>query len=82
MVYPWRVVGCEEWTNDNNEECVRLYVQRSFQPEKGFGVETQRLFYKKKYIQYEPVAGHLIIAQIGRYGISQIVVVGNVEASA
>lgn len=80
-MYPWKVVGCEEWTNENGELCVRLYVERALQLEEGHsgsGMETQRLYYKKKYVQYEPVIGHLIAVFEGRYGVSQITVVGQV----
>lgn len=78
-MYPWKVVGCEVWVNENDEECVRLYVERELNLEEGHsgaGVETQRLYFKKKYVKYEPVIGHLIIAIDGRYGVQQIAVVG------
>lgn len=80
MVFPWKVVGFEKWTNDSGEDCVRLYVARDFNPENGAGLETQRLYYKTKYVQYEPVIGHMIIAQDGRYGVQNIVVVGGYES--
>lgn len=76
MVYPWKVVGWEKWDNEKGEPRVRLYVERQFEPETGAGVETQRLYFNPAYVSYEPVIGHLIIAQEGRYGIQQIVVVG------
>lgn len=81
METPWKVVGFEKFESEQGEECVRLYVARPlFVPEgnTGEGLETQRLFYKPKYVKYEPVIGHMIIATAGRYpgSIGQIFVVG------
>lgn len=76
---PWKVIGFEKFLNDNGEECVRLYVVRPLSPEEGHsgdGFETQRLFYKTKYVKYDPVINHLIVDVPGRYGISNIAVVG------
>ena len=52
---PWKVIGFEKFLNDNGEECVRLYVVRPQTLEEGHsgeGFETQRLFYKSKYVKY------------------------------
>lgn len=79
MVYPWKVVGFVKWVNEKGEERVRLYVERQLsmnENESGKGLEAGRLYFNPQYCKYEPVIGHLIIAQEGRYGIQQIVVVG------
>lgn len=76
---PWKVFGFEKFVNENGEECVRLYVARPLDLEEGHtgaGFETQRLFYKTKYVKYEPVLNHLIAPVNGRYGIAEIFVVG------
>lgn len=80
-MYPWKVVGVETWENDEGDICVRLYLERTLIPEDGHdgsGIETAREFYKKKYVKYDPVMGHQIAIVRGRYGISDIVVVGKV----
>lgn len=84
METPWKVVGFEKWVSEKGENCIRLYVARPLNlPEgsTGEGLETQRLFYKPQYVNYEPVIGHMIIATEGRYGIGQIFVVGMDKAS-
>lgn len=76
---PWKVFGFEKWINDNEEECVRLYCSRPLALEErhtGEGVETQRFYFKTKYVKYEPALNHMIIPVEGRYGLSQIMVVG------
>ena len=83
METPWKVVGFEKWVSEKGEECVRLYVVRRLNlPEgsTGQGTETQRLFYKPQYVKYDPVVGHIIIPVEGRYGISQIVVIGDSDS--
>ena len=83
METPWKVTGYEKWMNEKGEECVRLYVARSLVPEEGHsgeGLETNRLFYKAQYVKYEPVVGHRIIAMEGRFGISNIYVIGESAA--
>lgn len=83
METPWKVFGFEKWTNENGEECVRLYVARPLilgEGSTGEGTETQRLYYKRKYVNYDPKVGHLIIAVDGRYGIGNIYVVGEDSA--
>lgn len=83
METPWKVTGYEKWTNEKGEECVRLYVARSLVLEEGHsgeGLETNRLFYKPQYVNYDPVVGHRIIAIDGRYGIAQIFVIGESAA--
>lgn len=82
METPWKVVGFEKFVSENGENCVRLYVARPLvlrEGNTGEGLETQRLFYKPKYVKYDPVCGHMIIATEGRYpgSIGQIFVVGN-----
>lgn len=75
----WKVFGFEKFQNENGEECVRLYVARPLTLEEGHtgtGFETQRLFYKTKYVKYDPVINHLIAPVQGRYGLSEIFVVG------
>ena len=79
METPWKVVGFEKFVSEKGEECVRLYVARPLilpEGSSGDGLETNRLFYKPQYVKYEPEIGHMIIAVDGRYGISQIFVVG------
>lgn len=76
---PWKVIGFEKFLNDNGEECVRLYVVRPLaliEGHTGEGFEVNRLFYKPKYVQYEPVINQLIVDVPGRYGIGQIIVMG------
>ena len=82
MNTPWKVFGYEKFVSENGENCVRLYVARPLSvPEgnTGEGTETQRLFYKEKYVKYQPKVGHLIIATPGRYAgtIGEIYVVGD-----
>lgn len=77
----WEVIGFEKWANDNNEVCRRVYVKRNLIPEEGHtgeGIETARVYYKVKYVNYEPNIGDLIAVVEGRYGIDQILVVGHV----
>ena len=79
---PWKVVGYEKFVTEKGAECVRLYVARPLSvPEgnAGEGLEVNRVFYKPEYVKYEPVIGHMIIVQEGRYGVSQIIVVGKDE---
>lgn len=81
METPWKVVGFEKFTSEKGEPCVRLYVARKLIPiegNTGEGLETQRLFYKPQYVNYEPQLGNMIIATAGRYpgSIGQIFVVG------
>ena len=76
---PWKVVGYEKFVSEKGAECVRLYVARPLSvPEgnTGDGLEVNRVFYKPEYVKYDPVIGHMIICQEGRYGVSQIIVVG------
>ena len=80
---PWKVIGFEKFQNDNGEECVRLYVVRPLvlaDGHTGEGFEVNRLYYKPKYVQYEPVLNHLIVDVPGRYGIGQIIVMGTDES--
>lgn len=79
METPWKVVGFEKFVSEKGEDCVRLYVARPLALDEGHtgsGLETNRLFYKPQYVKYEPQEGHMIITVDGRYGISQIYVVG------
>ena len=79
MDTPWKVVGFEMFTSEKGAACVRLYVARPLilpDGSTGEGLETNRIFYKPEYVNYDPVIGHMIIAQEGRYGISRIFVVG------
>ena len=81
METPWKVVGFEKFKSEKGEDCTRLYVARPLvlpEGNVGEGLETQRLFFKPQYINYEPVIGHMIIATAGRYpgSIGQIFVVG------
>lgn len=79
MDTPWKVVGFEKFVSEKGENCVRLYVARPLvckEGNSGDGLETNRIFYKPQYVNYEPVIGHMIIAVDGRYGVSQIFVVG------
>lgn len=81
METPWKVVGFEKFKSEKGEDCTRLYVARPLvlpEGNVGDGLETQRLFFKPQYINYEPVIGHMIIATAGRYpgSIGQIFVVG------
>lgn len=83
METPWKVIGYEMWNSERGEACIRLYVARRVNlPEgsTGEGLETQRLFYKPQYVNYNPVVGHMIVVVKG-YGdrISNIIVVGGVE---
>ena len=76
---PWRVVGFEKWQSERNEECVRIYVERALPLEEGHtgsGKETKSFYYKPLYVKYEPVIGHIVIPVDGRYGLMQIMVVG------
>jgi len=76
---PWKVVGFEKFKNESGEDCVRVYVVRPLalaEGHQGEGFETQRLYFKPKYVQYEPEVNHLIVAVEGRYGIGQIIVLG------
>ena len=80
----WTIKGVEEFSNDMGEACVRLYVERPLvltDGHTGAGVETQRLFYKHKYVKYAPRLNDQIVAVSGRYGIAQILVVGHVDAA-
>ena len=84
METPWKVIGFEKFTSEKGEECVRLYVARTLAVAEGHageGLETNRLFFKPQYVKYTPVVGHRIIALDGRYGLSQIYVLGD-EAPA
>lgn len=81
METPWKIVGFEKFKSEKGEDCTRLYVARPLvlpEGNVGDGLETQRLFFKPQYINYEPVIGHMIIATAGRYpgSIGQIFVVG------
>lgn len=79
MNTPWKVLGFEKWENENGEECVRLYVFRPLALEEGHtgdGVETDRIFFKPKYVKYDPVINHMIIPIKGRFGVQEIMVVG------
>lgn len=82
----WTIEGFETWTTETGDECVRLYVSRPAikleEGHTGTGKETNRLFYKKKYVPHPPVIGDQIIAIEGRYGVSQIYVTGHVDLSA
>lgn len=76
---PWKVVGFEKFVSEKGAQCVRLYVARPLSvPEgnSGDGLEVNRVFYKPEYVKYEPEIGHMIIVQDGRYGVSNIFVVG------
>ena len=79
---PWKLFGYEKFISESGDACVRLYVARplvlSHEGNTGEGIETQRLFYKEKYVKYNPVLNHLIVATPGRFpgSISQIFVVG------
>lgn len=81
-MYPWKLVGCEEWTNENGEECVRLYCEHALVLEDGHsgtGTETQRFFFKRKYVKYDPVIGHMIAVLVNDRGyVQQVIVVGQV----
>lgn len=79
---PWKVIGFECFVSEAGDECVRLYVVRPLslrEGNTGEGFETQRLFYKPKYVKYSPQVNHLIIATEGRYpgSVGQIFVVGS-----
>ena len=77
----WEVIGFEEWVNEKGEQLRRIYAKRAFVPQDGHvgaGIETGRFYYKTQYVKYEPKIGHLIAVIEGRYGIDQIVVVGEV----
>ena len=77
----WEVIGFEEWINENGEESRRVYAKRAFQETDGHvgcGLEAGRFYFKSKYVKYEPKIGHLIAVVEGRYGIDQILVVGEV----
>lgn len=79
---PWKVVGFEKFVSEKGAECVRLYVARPLvlaEGSTGDGLEVNRIFYKPEYVKYEPTIGHMIIIQEGRYGVSQIFVVGKDE---
>lgn len=79
MDTPWKVVGYEKFVSEKGAECVRLYVARPLilpDGSTGTGLETNRIFYKPEYVQYNPEIGHMIITQDGRYGVSRIFVVG------
>ena len=85
METPWKVVGFEKWLSEKGEDCVRLYVVRPLNVPDGStgeGFETQRLFYKPQYVNYDPVINHLIIATEGRYpgSVGQIFVIGTDKA--
>ena len=85
METPWKVIGFEKWESERGNECVRLYLARRVNlPEGtvGEGHETQRLFYKPYYVNYNPVVGHMIIPVTG-YGdrITNIIVVGGIDNS-
>ena len=76
---PWRVVGFEKWQNERDEVCVRLYVVRALslaEGHTGSGAETKSFYFKPLYVKYEPVIGHHIIPVDGRYGLMQVMVVG------
>ena len=79
---PWKVFGYEKFVSENGEDCVRLYVARPLslrEGNTGEGFETHRLFYKPKYVTYEPQVNDLIVAMEGRYpgSIGKIFVVGH-----
>lgn len=79
METPWKVIGFEKFKSEKGEDCVRLYVVRPLNlvdGHAGEGFETNRLFYKPQYVKYEPQVNHMIIAIDGRYGLSQIIVIG------
>lgn len=77
----WEVIGFEEWENENGEQSRRVFVKRAFVAQEGHvgaGIECARFYYKTKYVKYEPKIGHLIAVVEGRYGIDQILVVGEI----
>lgn len=81
METPWKVVGFVKFVSEKGDDCVRLYVARPLNVAEGHtgsGLETNRLFYKPEYVNYEPQEGHMIIAMPGRYpgSVGQIFVVG------
>ena len=76
---PWKVIGYENFVNENAEECYRVFVIRPYHaPENrsGNGLEAGVLYFKKKYVKYEPVIDQLIVDVRGRFGIDQIIVMG------
>lgn len=80
MQKPWKIVGFVKWLNENGEECVRLFLERVFEPtdeQEGSGLEADRKYYKMKYVPYPPKIGDIIIAIEGKYGINQIFVIGH-----
>ena len=81
----WTIEGYAKWNNENGEECVRLFVSRPAikleEGHTGTGKETNRLFYKTKYVPYPPVIGDQILAVDGRYGVNHIYVTGHVEVA-
>ena len=83
---PWRVIGFEKFTSEAGDECVRLFCVRPLvlgrEENTGEGFETDRKFFKPKYVKYSPVIGDHIIATEGRYpgSIGQIFVVGHDKA--
>lgn len=84
---PWKVVGYESFVSEAGDECVRLYLIRPLalrEGNTGEGLEAQRMFYKPKYVKYQPQLNHLIIATPGRYpgSVGQIFVVGMDAATA
>ena len=80
---PWRVIGFEKFVSEAGDECVRLFCVRPLvlgrEGNIGEGFETDRKFYKPKYVNYGPNRGDHIIATEGRYpgSIGQIFVVGH-----
>lgn len=80
----WKVIGYENFVNDNGEECVRVFVIRRYAaPEgrTGAGVESGVLYYKKKYVNYVPQINDLVADVRGRFGIDQILVLGKAQST-
>lgn len=77
---PWIVVGWETGKSEKNgREFVRVYVEKDCAAEVGFGKETNRIFFYKEYVDYNPAIGDLIVPVDGRYGVDKIIKFGNVN---
>ena len=84
METPWKIVGFMKWLNENGDECVRLFLQRVFNPspdQEGAGFEVERKYYRSKYVPYPPVIGDIIVAIDGKYGVDRIIVIGHEDGS-
>ena len=72
---PWKVVGFEFTESESGEEGIRLFVERPAAGESMQGMETERHYYKPKYVKYDPHIGDLVVVVKGRYGIQEIIVI-------